>query len=83
MNGTGTQSTSQILGGVGTVTGAVAISNGATLSAGTNSGGKVNVVSSPASFTLLAATGSTDTIGTLNTGNLTLGASTARADIWP
>jgi len=77
LNGTGTQTSSQILGGNGTVTGAVAISNGATLSAGTNSGtGKVNVVSSPASFTLLPATGTTDTIGTLTTGNLTLGATT-------
>ena len=74
LNGTGNQSTSQILGGSGNVTGAMAISNGATLSAGTNSGtGKVKVVSSPASFALLPATGSTDTIGTLTTGNLTLG----------
>jgi hypothetical protein len=74
LNGTGTQSTSQILGGVGSVTGAVAVANGATLSAGTNKGtGKVNVVSSPASSTLVPATGSADTIGKLTTGNLTLG----------
>lgn len=83
LNGTGNQSTSQILGGNGTVTGAVAISNGATLSAGTNSGtGKVKVVSSPASSAPLPATGSTDTIGTLTTGALTLGASSGAMLIW-
>ncbi len=57
------------------MTGAVATANGATLSAGTDSGtGKVNVVG--ASSTLLPATGTTNTIGTLTTGNLALGAST-------
>jgi fibronectin-binding autotransporter adhesin len=69
LNGTGNQTTSQILGGSGTVTGAVAIANGATLSAGTNKG--TGLVNGGASA--LPATGSTDTIGTLTTGNLTLG----------
>ena len=73
LNGTGNQSTSQILGGVGTVTGAVKIASGGTLSAGTNSGtGTIGASTVP-------ATGTTNTIGkltvgTVGTGNVTLGA---------
>jgi fibronectin-binding autotransporter adhesin len=70
LNGTGVQSTSQILGGSGAVTGAVAIANGATLSAGTNSG--TGTVNSGAST--IPATGTTDTIGKLTTGAVALGA---------
>ncbi len=69
LHGNGNQTTSQIIGGTGTVTGAMAIANGATLSAGTNKG--TGLVNSNAST--VPATGSADTIGTLTTGNLTLG----------
>jgi fibronectin-binding autotransporter adhesin len=79
LNGTGTQSTSQILGGSGTVNGSVLVTNGTTLAAGTNKGaGQVNVNTSvsPATYTLVPATGTTAAIGALAAGNLTLGALT-------
>jgi autotransporter-associated beta strand protein len=70
LKGTGTQSTSQILGGSGTVTGAVAVANGATLSAGTNSGG-ATVTGGTGT---VPATGSANSVGALSTGALTFGA---------
>jgi fibronectin-binding autotransporter adhesin len=70
LSGTGNQTTSQIIGGTGTVTGTLAIANGATLSAGTNKG--TGTVNSGASA--VPATGTTDTIGALNTATIALAA---------
>lgn len=61
LNGTGTQSTSQAIGGVGTVKGDITIASAATISAGTNS--SLNTGSST-TFGTLTTTFGTTTFGT-------------------
>jgi fibronectin-binding autotransporter adhesin len=66
LHGTGAQSTSQILGGTGTVSGNVAVASGATLSAGTTP-----AVTTPNGGSV-PATGTSAVVGTLSTGSLGL-----------